>query len=305
MQLSEKYKILRTLGGQNTRKFGHVFLVQEKQTLELFVMKHASFQGLDSHLCQRIRNEHRFTFQHDGFPVVHESIINEEESYLILKFKEGQTLDNYWKTIRKGDKIRKLKELLCTLAPIFEHLRHNNLVHCDIKPSNILVSESDHGMHVDLLDFGLTLNTNEDLHDRQILFPLGYAAPELVLNQLNCIDHTSDLFALGIVIWRLFAGKLPLTHPNPSIFTNLQITHPIPEHAEIPKELFRILSKMCFKHQFSTSPNRIPYEEVQQYLLAAKDQRYRTLPEVLNDLNELNERTNWFNKVLFGNRGRN
>ena len=103
---------------------------------------------------------------------------------------------------------------------------------------------------------------------------------------------------LSIVIWRLFEDKLPFFHPNPSVYTNLQITYPLPDGNETSKDLNRILKKMCYKHQFAQAPNLMNQEDVDQLLLNASIKRYQTLPEVLNDLIHVNDRKSWINRIL-------
>jgi serine/threonine-protein kinase len=167
------------------------------------------------------------------------------------------------------------------------------VVHCDIKPSNILVKKTEDDFEIALIDFGLAVRTTEP-ENRKILFPLGFAAPELLLNELDLVDHRTDLFALGISCWNLFTGELPLTHPNPSIYTNLQLTHPLPDHSSLPKGLYPILKKMANKHVFRTAPNLMTAEERKMALKEGLLGRYATLSEVLIDLTNVPLKKNWF-----------
>lgn len=298
MSISEKYRIIEELGGQTKRKFGKVFLIQSKESGDYFVLKSLQKETQNDQIQLRLRNEASFSFQSDYLPHVIEFFETDNELLLILKYKDGQTLSEFWQQIKKKNRVETLKKIILALIPIFEELRQNNIVHCDIKPSNLLIHEKNEQIVVNLIDFGLAIKTT-DTSSSKILFPLGYAAPELILNRRNCINHTSDLFSLGIVIWRLFEDKLPLSHPNPSIYTNLQITYPIPESGELSKELNSLVKKMCNKHQFSQAPNLMNQGEVDQYLLNATKKRYQTILEIWEDLRNCNERKSWFSKYLF------
>jgi serine/threonine protein kinase len=128
---------------------------------------------------------------------------------------------------------------------------------------------------------------------------LGFAAPELLLNRLSIVNQSTDIYALGILIWRLYTGELPLTHPNPSIFTNLQLTHPLPNDSSIPKRLFPILEKMTVKHQFQLPPNKMGRNEVDELLSKAMLQRYTNLTEVLNDIQEMISKRSFLPKKIF------
>jgi serine/threonine protein kinase len=298
VDISSKYRIIKELGNQSHRKFGQVFLVESRDDHELCVLKALKFNPENAHLIERLVHEANFTFHEECLPKVLEIVKSDSEVMIILKYKEGQTLDEFWKTVPKNKRIVTLKIILEELLPLFERLKEESLVHADIKPSNLIVDSRNEKLKLHLIDFGLALKSHQNVSDRKFLFPLGYASPELVLNRLHLIDHTSDLYSLGILIWKLFTGKLPLVHPNPGIFTNLQITHPLPEHDMIPKELHKILLKICHKHTFVTAPNRMEISEVDNALFQAKKERYQSLQEVISDLDSLNDRRSWISRVL-------
>ena len=98
---------------------------------------------------------------------------------------------------------------------------------------------------------------------------------------------------MGITIWRLYTGKLPLTHPNPSIFTNLQLTHPIQDHVELPSKIYGVLAKMCFKHSFKTAPNKMELSKVREALINAQNMRYQRMSDVREDLLAIKEKKWW------------
>jgi eukaryotic-like serine/threonine-protein kinase len=304
MSIAETYRIERELGMQQKRKFGRVFLVVLKSdSSQRFILKTLEKSTSNVHLQERLRNEATFSFDHPQLPSLIQFEESETEILLLLEYKEGLTLADFWKSVKKKERIKTLKAVLYGLLPALEILKEQHIVHCDIKPSNILVCEEQGELVIHLIDFGLALNSQEN-ETRKILFPLGFAAPELLLNQLSCVDHTTDLFALGISIWRIFTGKLPLAHPNPSIFTNLQLVHPLPEHENIPNELVKILNKMCLKHAFRTAPNLLHQQEVIVALMQTNSLRFQHLKDVITEVEKLEDR-NWINTILYGIRGRN
>lgn len=298
MDISTKYRIIQEMGNQSRRKFGRVFLLENKNDQQRYILKSLQINSENRHLSERLIREAKFTFNKEGLPKVIEFEQHEAEILIVLEYKKGETIDHYWQGIPKKERIAALKKLLIALLPLFEFLNENRIVHGDIKPSNILVDQDNGLLKVNLLDFGLALRTDEKDPDRKILFPLGFASPEQILNRLEVIDHTSDLYSLGILIWKLFTGKLPLVHPNPSVFTNLLITHPLPEHDAIPRGLHKILAKMCHKHSFETAPNRMDYESVNTALTSAQRQRYQSLSEVIADLEKLSDKRSWISRVL-------
>ena len=275
MEASEKYLILSPLGRNQKRKFGSLFLVSNKLTNEKGVMKVLPKTAQSTVALERLRAESSFHFTHNGLPQILDVFESDQEYILIRKYIEGKTLDVRFQEIKKRERHRFLCNVLQQLGLLLNNIHDRDIYHCDIKPGNILV-ENDGTVH--LIDFGLALQKGQK-DNRKLLFPLGYAAPELLLNQLSLVDRKTDYFALGITIWRLYSEKLPLTHPNPSVFTNLQLTHPLPESDAVSKYQQKVLLKMCHKHAFSIPPNSMDSKEVQRLLKSARDQRYATFEQ--------------------------
>lgn len=290
------YKIVQKIGDQKKRKFGKVFLVRHIHSGADAIMKVVFKNETNEHLLERLRQEATFTFETKGLPRILEFSESENEILIIKEFQKGIPLLEFWAKIKSRDRLKTLVVILEELQSIFVHLKENNIVHCDLKPSNILVSRVKEEINVEIIDFGLALNITR-AEKRKILFPLGYAAPELILNHLDIIDQRTDIFSLGILIWRMFNGKLPLTNPNPSVFTNLQITHPLPDCPELNKEANSVLAKMCYKHVFKTSPNNMPPEEVKILLSDAMDHRYNDLQEIIDAFKIISERKPWYKLI--------
>jgi serine/threonine protein kinase len=299
----DNYERIKKLGNQKNRKFGEVYLAQNRANLEFCVLK-TCFKTPDNSLVQaQLRKEAGFSFQHSSLPETLDFFEDEENITLVKSYLKGETLNVFWKKIASRKRTATLLSILREIIPTLEFLHENNIIHCDLKPSNILVEKFGEELNVSLIDFGMALNLSIE-NKRSTLFPLGYAAPELVLNHLDLVDHRTDQFALGIIIWKLFADKLPLTHPNPSVFTNLQLTHPLPNHVNLPKGWYEILEKMCYKESFRTAPNLLSQEEVSTVLKNGIAKRYSTLGNCLSDFEKLTKRKNvgLINRILFGNR---
>lgn len=291
--LIEKYRILSKLGKQVNRKFGDVFLVEDRSTGEKAVMKVLMRSASNVPAQERLKHEASFSFDFTGLPKTIDLLETDHEIVVLKSFLPGIPLDEFWQNVPKKQRKDLLIKILTGLAPLFDHLKQDHIVHCDLKPGNILIDHNGEELHVSLIDFGLALRTN-DRNKRSILFPLGFAAPELLMNRLELVDHRTDLYALSVVIWRLYTGKLPLTHPNPSVITNLQLTHPLPESDDLPKGLYSLLLKLSSKHQFRTAPNLMNIEQVIEGLKKGMNNRYSNLNQFIIELKALPEKKNWF-----------
>src|SRR5262249_11516545 len=132
------------------------------------------------------------------------------QPYLVLEYVEGETIDRYCdqKHLVIDDRVRLFIDVLAPVA----HAHTNLIIHRDLKPSNVLVSSEG---RVKLLDFGIArlLEADEE-HGTQLLtrasesmLTPAYAAPEQVTH--GEVTTTTDVYALGVLLYVLLAGRHP------------------------------------------------------------------------------------------------
>ncbi len=137
--------------------------------------------------------------------------------YIVMPYAEGRTL----KQIISGQPLEILSALSITIqvADAIASAHARGIVHRDIKPNNIVVS--DHGQ-VKVLDFGLAKmlapdgNTSElDKSMTEIGVPygtVGYGSPEQAAGER--VDHRADIFSLGVVLYEMVTGRQPFKGRN-------------------------------------------------------------------------------------------
>jgi serine/threonine protein kinase len=292
MNFKEKYTILASLSNQKKRKFSEVYACEDGSSKEQFVLKQVMKNQHNKLEQERLRSEASFSFQKEGLPVICDFFEDENSIQVVKKYEAGIPLNEFLSDLTPRKRRTVLGQLLPLIADLLGSIHEQKILHLDIKPSNILVEKLEHSYRVALIDFGMALRMDQ-LVARKTLFPLGYAAPELVLNQLHCCDKTSDYFSLGITIWHCLTGKLPLYHSNPSVFTNLQINHPLPESSLIPKKPHELLAKLCAKYSFEIPPNQLSETEMIKRLDKAKKERYQDLMDFISDWNDMLQRKWW------------
>ena len=156
--------------------------------------------------------------------------------YLAMAYIEGPTLKEHIAQVRRvsvSDAVRIARDLLDALAYAHEH----NIVHRDVKPDNIVLS-SNGAM---LLDFGIA-RVIEGSGDEKLTrsgFTVGtssYMSPEQVI-AVRDLDHRSDLYSLGCVLFEALAGRPPFVHRSEAVVLQLQQTAEAPLLAELRPEL--------------------------------------------------------------------
>lgn len=137
--------------------------------------------------------------------------------FLVMEFIEGIDLDQMIRSLGPlplADACEIARQAALGLAHAHEH----NLVHRDVKPSNLMLAPDG---HVKVLDLGLaqfqqSVDGGQELTlDGQMIGTLLYMSPEQLAGGKN-IDHRSDIFSLGVTLYCLLAGGLPLDRGQPA-----------------------------------------------------------------------------------------
>lgn len=156
--------------------------------------------------------------------------------YLAMAYIEGPTLKEHIAQVRRvsvDDAVRIGRDILGALA--FAH--QNNVIHRDVKPDNIVLS-TDGAM---LLDFGIA-RAIEAAGDEKLTrsgFTVGtssYMSPEQVV-AVRDLDHRSDIYSLGCVLFEALAGRPPFVHRSEAVVLQLQQTAEAPLLAELRPEV--------------------------------------------------------------------
>lgn len=245
-----QYQITRLLGRGG---MGCVYLawderLRRKVALKVLLPQHAS----DGESLARFLREGRAAaaVTHDHVVTVYDAGQDGETAYLAMQYLQGMTLHRYLET--KGRlpvpaAVRIVREVAAGLAAAHAI----GLLHRDIKPGNILL-EAPKG-RVKLLDFGLaTAFIAGDAKLTQTGMIVGtptYMSPE----QARCwkMDHRSDLFSLGVVLYQMCAGQVPFTGPDTmAVLTALAVETPPPVsrvNPRVPRRLELLIDRLLDK----------------------------------------------------------
>lgn len=166
----------------------------------------------DGHLMRRFSNERHMlaVLDHPNIVKLLDAGITEDGvPYFVMDYVEGQPIDEFCRT--HGFSIPERLELFRTVCAAVHYAHRNLVVHRDLKPGNILVTPEGTPK---LLDFGIAKLLRPEYGAGAIgltrtMQPMTpeYASPEQVLGQP--ITTSSDVYSLGVLLYRLIAGRHP------------------------------------------------------------------------------------------------
>jgi tetratricopeptide (TPR) repeat protein/tRNA A-37 threonylcarbamoyl transferase component Bud32 len=157
--------------------------------------------------------------------------------YTMQLIEQAKTITEYAQTIPEEQKIHLFLDMLQALV----YLHRRGVIHRDLKPSNVLVTSTG---EVKVVDFGLALQqsqitANEDT-DR-LIGTLAYLAPEQIKGK--AASAASDLYAIGVIVYELFTGRLPFNMENLTEYL-LNITQLEPDLTPLPQQLQYIVARL-------------------------------------------------------------
>jgi predicted Ser/Thr protein kinase/tetratricopeptide (TPR) repeat protein len=154
--------------------------------------------------------------EHPGIARIYASGIDPVTNvpFFAMELVEGRPLDEHARELSTRERL----DLLAQVCDAVEHAHQKGIVHRDLKPSNILV---DSGGKPRILDFGVARVTDTDVSITTLHTDVGaligtvpYMSPEQAAGDPAEVDTRSDVYALGVIAYRLLTGRLPYNIEN-------------------------------------------------------------------------------------------
>ncbi|HVP45230.1 MAG TPA: protein kinase [Bryobacteraceae bacterium] len=176
--------------------------------------------------------------------------------FLVMEFIEGETLDR--RIEGRALPVDEIAEIGSQVADALDTAHGKGIVHRDIKPANLMITAR--GL-VKVLDFGLAkvMERPSSLQSQmatrtlsaagELIGTVGYMSPEQALGRI--VDHRTDIFSLGVVLYQMATGRMPFEGSSPSE-TIARILEAQPEamarfNYGVPEDLERIVRKCLEK----------------------------------------------------------
>jgi tetratricopeptide (TPR) repeat protein len=134
-----------------------------------------------------------------------------QRPYLVMELVEGERLDRWLGS--RGLTVRELLELMIEICDAVQHAHARGVIHRDLKPSNILVRTADGKPKV--IDFGVARIEGSNSGTMataagEMVGTLAYMSPEQLGGNPAEVDTRSDVYALGVILFHMLSGELPL-----------------------------------------------------------------------------------------------
>lgn len=274
MQISTRInlKILKKIDSEGVNSA--LYIVEDTQLGSKFILKQIDKKNLKEYEKYFEESKKICSLNHPNIISIKHASYDDNYIYIVMPyFKKGSLynlLQNESLTIREI-----IKYALDFLQAVY-YIHKNNMVHCDIKPNNILISDENKAI---LTDFGSALYLNEDGNAKLKNVYYKHIAPEQCLN--STINKKIDIYQIGTTLYRMCNGN-----------------------EEYNKQLRRYkdlnsLKIACANGKFPVRKKYLPHIPksmiliIEKCLKVNKDERYNNVLEIMNDLSLINENLDW------------
>ena len=173
-----------------------VFLFDEHADRQTERMMHKAFVA-EASLAGKLNHPH--------IVEIIDAVVEPDHSYLVMEYVSGNTLEAH-SNVRSLLPLNKVVEIIFKCIRALEYAFQHGVIHRDIKPGNILLSA---GGETKVGDFGASFQQRPGLETTQLtgVGSPAYMSPEQI--RMEPLTHQTDIYSLGVTMYRLLTGRLP------------------------------------------------------------------------------------------------
>ena len=302
--LDNRYRIVDKIGvgGMADVYLGEDTLLGRHVAIKVL---HANFAN-DDEFVTRFKREAQAAgkLNHPNIVNMYDVGFDQDLHYIIMEYVNGETLKEY--ITRHGRlSIDEAVKFTIAIAEGLEHAHTMGIVHCDIKPHNVIITQTG---RVKVTDFGIAraMNaTNTVMYTNSILGSAHYLSPEQASGKP--VDGNTDIYSLGVVLYEMLTGRVPFEGETPIAVAlkhvREKVAPPTRYNPSIPPLLEAVVMKALSKNpadRFDSISDMISDLRLSQGFTMGKTQRHEPYdfatqmipavdPEALEDFSTIQE----------------
>jgi eukaryotic-like serine/threonine-protein kinase len=246
--LGNRYQVVEKIGDGGTAFVfkGMDNLLNRHVTIKVLRPEYVS----DQDFVRRFRREAQAaaSLSHPNIVSIYDVGIEEGIHYIVMEYIHGQSLKELLEELGVLP-VRMAVEYACQIAHALSHAHKHGIIHRDVKPHNILISEDG---RVKVTDFGIAQAVTASTvtyNNGSILGSVHYFAPEQAKGGQT--NEQSDIYSLGVVLFELVTGQVPFSGDSPVSIAVKHLQEPFPKpreiNADIPAAVERIIKRAVEK----------------------------------------------------------
>lgn len=279
MQISPKFnlKIIKKIKSEGVNSA--LYLVEDIQLGSRFILKQMDknkFKDVDKYFEE---SKKVYNSKHPNIMSINTASYDDKYIYITMPYFKRGSLYHMLET--RNLTIREIIKYALDFLSAIQYIHLNGMIHCDIKPNNILLSNSDSAV---LTDFGsaLYLNNSGNARLRNVYYK--HIAPEQCTNSI--INKSIDIYQIGTTLYRMCNGNEEYN-----------------KQAKKYKDLNN-LKLACAKGKFPIRKKYLPHipksmiSIIEKCLMVDPQERYDSVLGIMNDLSSITENLDWrYNKI--------
>jgi eukaryotic-like serine/threonine-protein kinase len=241
----DSYEILDVVGHGG---MGAVYRVRHLITNRIEALKViASGRGSNEDRLERFNREIRLlaSLAHPNIAILHTAFHHEDQLVMVMEYVDGTDLGV---CLKSGITLDQSLDFARQILRALDYAHSQGVIHRDIKPSNVMVTS---GKQIKLLDFGLALGGVDTrlTEAGHLVGSMHYVSPEIISGEPA--DVRSDLYAVGITLYEMVTGRLPIEGTSHAQIIANHLRHnptaPARLNPEIPEALSAAVMKALRK----------------------------------------------------------
>ena len=194
--------------------FGKVFLAKEISTNKEFAIKEISIQNFSNEELYNISREYMILkeMSHNNIINFHSFFTYDNKFYTVMDYARGGELSNLLENKKRLSE-EEAKNIFKQIYNAVCYIHAKNIIHRDLKPNNILFLDEEK-THIVIIDFGISGIANGNQKEQIKAGTVKFLPPEMLSGKVFASNTRLDMWALGIILYRMVEGCYPFEGKN-------------------------------------------------------------------------------------------